>query len=438
MNRMSDEFDNLSPPDGMDEGRFPPPPGHDPRDVPPKPICPTPYQWRDPGSIPPRQWYYGKHLLAGFVSLTVAPGALGKSSMIAVETLAMLTGKPLLGDAPPFPLRVWAWNGEDPKDELDRRFQAACVHYDIGPNDIGDRFAMDSGRDLPISIASASKDGCTVAVPVVEGLTNALLEGKVDVLVIDPFVTSHSVPENDNTAINAVVAEWRKIADRANCAIELVHHVSKAGAIDGDAGGIYSSRGAGALIDGVRDARFLVRMSKEEGERFGVESPDRYFRVQSGKANLAPADKAVWRKMIGVPLHNGASYWPDGDVVGVCAAWEPPDAFDGVTTRDLQKVQRAVDASDPPPSKSEKGNRWVGYVVAEVLGLDAGKDVGKKADRSSAQNQARARIRRMIAEWLKSGALATETIRDTRRGEDVTVIVVGEQITEDDIKGHST
>ncbi|MDQ7776305.1 MAG: AAA family ATPase [Paracoccus aminovorans] len=397
---------------------------------------PTTYVWREPEQIPPRQWVFNKHLIREYVSLTVAPGALGKSSMLAVEMLAMVTGKPLMGEAPPFPLRVWAWNGEDPRDELDRRFQAACKHYGITREDIGDRYMNDSGRDVPINIASAGRDGIHIAIPIVDALIAAIKAAKVDVFVVDPFVTSHSVPENDTTAINTVVAQWRHIADTTGCAIELVHHVSKAAALDSDGAGIYGSRGAGALIDGVRSARYLARMSKEEGERFGVEDYERHFRVQMGKANLAPADKASWRKMIGVPLHNGASYWPDGDVIGVCTEWTPPDAFEGMTSRDLQKVQNAVDSCEAAPKASEIAAEWVGYVVADALGLDAGRGL-KKRNAAANNTETAPGSRAMLAAWMRSGALTVEARHNPRDGRSVNVVVVGDVVTEADIRGQS-
>lgn len=419
---------------GMAHERRHEPAGAPPANLPAAPIRPTPYVWRDPQTIPPRQWLFGKHLIRSFVSLTVAPGALGKSSMLTVETLAMLTGRDLMGDRPPHPLRVWSWNGEDPRDELDRRFQAACLHYGIGPQDIGNRYMTDSGRDVPITLATMGKDGVQVATPAVDALIDAIRENAVDVLIVDPFVTSHGVPENDTTGINAVVATWRRIADATGCAIELVHHVNKSAALDTDAAGIYGSRGAGALIDGVRSARYLARMTQQESERFGIDDRMSYFRVEMGKANLAPPDKATWRKMIGVPLHNGAAHWPDGDVIGVCTAWTPPDAFDGMTLRDLQQVQQAIDAAEEPPRESEKADDWAGYIVADVLGLDAGRGL-KKADRNPAQNMARAKVRALLSGWIRSGALTVETIRDTRKGADVKVLASGEPVTEADIRG---
>lgn len=52
----------------------------------------TPFAWRDPATIPPRKWLYGRHLIRKFLSLDIAPGGLGKSSVKIVEALAMTTG----------------------------------------------------------------------------------------------------------------------------------------------------------------------------------------------------------------------------------------------------------------------------------------------------------------------------------------------------------
>ena len=37
-----------------------------------------------------------------------------------------------------------------------------------------------------------------------------------DVLIIDPFVSSHEVPENDNGAMDRIVKEWGRVAQRGN------------------------------------------------------------------------------------------------------------------------------------------------------------------------------------------------------------------------------
>ncbi len=408
---------------------------NDPKDKTQPRIRPSPFHLRDPAAIPPRQWLYGKHLIRHFLSTTVSPGGLGKSSVAGVETLAMVTGRDLLGDKPPHPLRVWLWNGEDPREEVERRITAACLHYGITSEAISDRLCMDSGRDVPIKLAAMNGSGVMVARPLADQLIAAIREAEIDVLIIDPFVTSHEVGENDNTAINAVVSEWRRIADEAGCAIELVHHVSKAGAVNKDLD-IYASRGAMALIDGVRSGRALVRMSEEEATRFGVEGDEAtYFCVSgAGKANMAPPAKRVWRKMVSVSLGNGGGFWPEGDHVGVCTAWTPPDPMEGISTRDLQRVQEAITLCHDAPRQNEQSSDWAGYVVAETLGMDVAPGANK-GERTGLQNAARAKVRQMLKAWIASGALAIDSTEDKRTGRDVKIITVGDPVTETDIRG---
>ena len=287
---------------------------------------------------------------------------------------------------------------------------------------------------MPITIAQANGQGVQVATPIRDALITAIQSNDIDVLVIDPFATSHAVPENDNAAMNAVISAWRDIAAITNCAIELVHHVSKAGAMNGDDMGIYASRGAGALVDGVRSARYLTRMRSEEAERFGIEAQDalRHFRVNDGKANLAPLEKATWRRMISVHLGNGADLWPEGDYVGVATVWTPPDAFDGMTVRDLMRVQHAIEASDTPPKANERASDWIGYTIGDTLGLDLGRDL-KKPERNPAQNIARAKVRQLLSEWIKSGALVIDTSHSARDGREIKLVLVGEAVSSADL-----
>src|SRR5271169_678069 len=113
----------------------------------------TPYAWKDPSKIPLRAWLYGNLLIRKFVTATVSPGGVGKSSLVATETMAQVTGKDLLGVLPAEPLRVWLWNLEDPQEETERKLQAAALHYKLVAEDIGDRLFVDSGRDQPLVIA---------------------------------------------------------------------------------------------------------------------------------------------------------------------------------------------------------------------------------------------------------------------------------------------
>ena len=65
-----------------------------------------PFVWRDPATMPRREWLYGRHLIRKFVSATFAPGGVGKSALALAEAMAMASGKPLLGPRPRGRLRV--------------------------------------------------------------------------------------------------------------------------------------------------------------------------------------------------------------------------------------------------------------------------------------------------------------------------------------------
>ena len=190
-------------------------------------VVATPFRLGNPSRIPRREWLYGTALIRRFVSVIVAPGGVGKLSLTIVEALAMVSGRPLLGIAPVDRLRVWLWNGEDPRDELERRIAAACLHYDLKEEEIDGRLFVDSGRDTRLVVMREVRKELVVAEPIVEAVVSEIVEKKIDVFIVDPFITTHEVTENDNGAIARVAYLWADIAARTGCAVMLVHHARK-------------------------------------------------------------------------------------------------------------------------------------------------------------------------------------------------------------------
>jgi hypothetical protein len=372
----------------------------------------TPFAWHEPSKIPTREWLYGHFLIRRQVSLTVAPGGTGKSSLVAVEALAQVTGRDLLHDVPYGRLRVWLWNGEDPLDELQRRIAAACLHYGISREEIAGHLFVDSGRNSGIVIAKMDRNGVVVAEPVVNALIETIRDNRIDILHIDPFVSCHQVPENDNGAVDRVVKTYARIADMTGCAIHLVHHSRKTG---GEAVEVEHARGAVALIAAARAARTLNPMTREEAEKAGVENRFVHVRIDDGKANLAPrSDKARWLKIGSVPLWNGP-HETAGDHVAVVTPWQWADAFDGVTAADLIAAQQAVAAGRW--RENFQARDWVGKPIAEALGLD----LAKPADR--------ARVKRLLKVWIANGMFVVVTGKD-EKGKDRPYVEVGKSAAE--------
>lgn len=191
-------------------------------------IRPTPTPLLDPKKIPLRRWLYKPNYIRQFVSLLISTGGVGKSSLAITEALALATGKPLLRMIPDEGAqRVWYWNGEDPIDELHRRVAAASKHYGLSEEDIGDRLFVDSGRTMPIVIAEEDKRVVRLNQAVVDELIYQITQNEIDVVIVDPFVSTHRVSENDNAAIDLIAKAWNRIAEITNCAVLLVHHSRK-------------------------------------------------------------------------------------------------------------------------------------------------------------------------------------------------------------------
>jgi len=366
----------------------------------------TPYQCRDPRSIPLRPWIYGRQFLRGSLSVIVAPGAVGKTSLLVGHALAMVTGRSLLEKTVwDGPKRVWLWNLEDSQDELSRLIEAARLHWRISEEEIGGRLYVDSALDgAGLCLATEDNTGFRIMEPVVNALVDELLARKIDALVVDPFVSSHGVSENNNGAIDAVAKQWARVGVRANCAIGLVHHTKK---LNGGETTAEGARGASALPNAARSVIALNRMTVDEASQWGIEGDDRrrFFRAYDDKNNRAPpASKSDWYRLASVQLGNGIADDP-GDSVQVVLPWTPPDAFTGLTWEHLRDIQAKVatgtfrDSSQSPD--------WAGEAVAEVLGLDPGeapKRTGKDV----------ARIKSLLSTWVQNGALIVREEKDSK------------------------
>jgi hypothetical protein len=364
----------------------------------------TPYVCRDPQAMPLRPWVYGRQLLRGSLSLVVAPGATGKTALLVGTALALATGRPLLDKTVwDGPKRVWLWNLEDSLEEMARLIEAARLHWQIGGDALDGRLFVDSALSgAELKMAVEDREGFRIVRPVVDGLVAELLARKIDVLIVDPFVSCHSASENDNGAIDAIAKEWARVGVRANCSIVLAHHTRKLGGGEATAEG---ARGAIALVGAARSVVALNKMTSEEAAGFGIEGEDRrrFFRVYDDKNNRTPpADKSDWYKLLSVNLGNGMN-GDDGDSLPVTVPWTAPDAFTGITLAHLLRVQEAIQAGDY--RKDPQSPEWVGLAVAEVLALDVCDRKGSDAGR----------VKKLLAQWIASGVLIETKEKDENR-----------------------
>lgn len=380
-------------------------------------VSATPFIFPDPVKIPRRKWLLGKWMQRGEVTAIIAPGGVGKTTFEIGLAVSIASGADIFdrtlheGAA-----RVWCWNLEDDREELTRQFTAAAILHRLEHSAFGERIFVD-GLDRSLCTAIETREGAQLVQPVYEAVTREIIRRGIDVLTIDPFVSSHSINENDNGAIDAVAKAWKQVAQRCNCAIVLVHHTRKTG---GNAITAEDMRGASSLGGAVRTVLTLNPMGQDEGDRYGItDRAERrtIVRVDNGKVNRAPPESAFWFKIHSVDLGNGQGLTP-GDQVGAAAKWNPPDAFDGISVRDLYNVQSAIDqADDEQCRENAQAQGWVGHVIATALDLDTD------------EPQDKARIKQLLKTWISKGALTIDRRPDTMgKGKLIPYVMVGDWI----------
>jgi hypothetical protein len=357
----------------------------------------TPFKAFDFATLPRRQWLYGRHYARRYVTGTVAPGGGSKTALKIVEAISMAVGSDFLDGGKPIERRrVFYWNGEDPLDEIKRRIAAICLRYNVDPKELEGWLFVDSGHDTPICLATENRGLVTFDEAVINAINETLEQNKIDVLILDPFISTHRVSENNNPTIDQVVKLLGKIANQNDCAIEIVHHVRKPAAgqqeITAD-----DTRGGGAIVNAVRSCQVLNRMSNKEAEQARIEQDERfrYFRVDGGKQNMSPPAKAKWRYLHSIDL-------PNGDNVQVVESWQFPEIVNSVTQEEMEFVRATAQAGEynrwDPRAKF-----WIGYPLADRLGLD----VKNKADRQDIQAKLNA--------CRKSGVIVIKVEQDTKR-----------------------
>jgi hypothetical protein len=371
----------------------------------------TPFDWPDPTAIPKRRWLLGYWLLRGEITAVVAPGGAGKSMFTSALALSIASGidfldKPLPEGACGF----WLWNLEDDRDEMARQVTACGLLHGIGREHCADRLHVDSGLEQGLCTATEGPDGFQIIEPVFEALKAEIIARGISVLSVDPFVSSHSITENDNVLVDKVSKRWKRLASETGCAIMLVHHTKKMGGREVKA---EDSRGAVSLINTARATLTLNHMTAEEAERFNIsdrQEQRRLVRVDDDKPNRAPPESAWWFRKTSVDLGNGEGLTP-GDNVGAAAPWTPPDPFEGLSTADLYAVQVAIDGGEWGDSSA--ANDWAGFAVAKALAIDPMTD--------------KARIKSLLRTWKHNGALKVDK-RPTSKGRDKPYLVVGDWV----------
>lgn len=390
-------------------------------DIPP--IAIKPFAYREGQDISPRKIISlggMKCFAKGFLSVTGAAGGTGKSSLAIVEELSLVYGVDLLAHMPtehycPFPplkfgrQRVWSMSLEDDEEEHQRRVVAAIQHYKLDPQLLDGWYFVTYKADSPVNVASLGKDGYVIS-PQVPQIKRAVAHNKIDVLMVDPFVNTHSIPENDNGSMNKVADVWRSIAQELGIVTNLTHHIRKHNGMNEVSSD--DLRGAVALVGAARLVRVLAPMNKEEASKLGVDEEKRrfYFWVNpSAKANITPpASSRHWFHLASVDLGNARECW-ESDSIGVVEYWQPTVDDSLASDSNHAKVYSAMGAQEDElllnhcrVSSSAKDKHF-SHLVANAIGLN----LADVVDRNNTKN--------LISTWLSKGVIEEVMVSDEKR-----------------------
>ena len=218
----------------------------------------------------------------------------------------------------------------------------------------------------------------------------AIKRRELDVLIVDPFVSSHSANENDNVAMDAVVKTWARIGYETGCSIQLVHHTRK---VNGELASIELARGASAMNYAARVRRAINRMAVKQAKANGLDDKERrrHFSLDYESSSHIPAGEALkWYRFESVTLPNGRN-GGDGTRMGVVVAanvkaiadvdeYDVAKSLKGIRGREWRKGYKA-------------GKEWIGVPIAKALGLETDTP------------EHRTQINTLVREWFGKGLL---------------------------------
>jgi hypothetical protein len=347
---------------------------------------------KDTAAPPPRGWLLGNIFCRRFLSSLLGDGGCGKSAVRYAQALALATGRPLTGEHVFQRARVLIISLEDDVDELRRRILAARLHFNIPASNVDGWLFLSAPGAEAGKLMTMDKNGCAVLGQLAKYLEAEIVAHSIDLVMIDPFVKSHSVEENLNSMIDDVAQVLSDLTAKYDIAIDVPHHISKGVAEPGNAN---RGRGASSLVNACRLVLTLTPMSPEEAETFGIPEDDRrlYVRIDRAKVNIArAAGAAKWFRLVGVPLGNATDLYPAGDEVQTAEPWKPPETWADI---------------DPPMAN----------LILGVIGLGLGDgnfytDAARASEREAWRvvqrkipSKTEKQAREVIKTWVRNGVL---------------------------------
>lgn len=150
-------------------------------------------------------------------------------------------------------------------------------------------------HELPKTLFLAEAFPINLASPgAADDLIRSVRARGIRLLVLDPFVYTHTADENDAKEMQPVCAALKRVAREAKCTTLLVHHVRKLSS-SGDAGEVVDRGRGSSTIAGAADAildwRVNAKQRRLECQMVSKDVEDCGFHATF---SLSPDDRAAW------------------------------------------------------------------------------------------------------------------------------------------------
>ena len=167
-------------------------------------------------ALPPREWLLGNVFCRQFLSSLLGSGGVGKTAIRILQALAVATGRNLTDEHVHQRCPVLFLSFEDGVLELKRRVRAAMLHHHISDDEVRGwfKYATITGHKL----AETDRRQKIVPGDLPHWLRATIRKTGAGLVVFDPFIKTHGVSENDNSAMDQVCAMLADLAVELNFA----------------------------------------------------------------------------------------------------------------------------------------------------------------------------------------------------------------------------
>ena len=246
-------------------------------------------------SVPEREWLVEGRIPAGNVSLLGGDGAVGKTLLALMLSVAVARGTRWLDAAVLKKGSVIFFTAEEDRDELHRRLEAIITHHGIRFTDLQDlHLYCCPGEDG--TLGRASRPGAILTeTPLFQRLHLSAATIKPALIVIETAADVFGGNEIDRSHVRQFIALLRRLARDSGAAVLLLTHPSVAGKNSGD-----GTSGSTGWNNSVR-SRMYFRTVKKDDLR---QSTDDIRELEVMKANYAKKGEVVrvrWERGVFVP-----------------------------------------------------------------------------------------------------------------------------------------